>query len=136
MAGRGYLIFWKFKVGEKMTENFEWEDLDKDGLTFLMENRKEVVKNYQKMVLSLGKSLDDKTRQLIMLAIQVNSPSPEAIKIIIPKALKAGATRDEIIDTIILTIPIVGLSTVLKMLPFVLKELESMEKIYNEINGG
>jgi len=119
-----------------MTENFEWEDLDKDGLTFLMENRKEVVKNYQKMVLSLGKSLDDKTRQLIMLAIQVNSPSPEAIKIIIPKALKAGATRDEIIDTIILTIPIVGLSTVLKMLPFVLKELESMEKIYNEINGG
>lgn len=116
-------------------ENFKWEDLDKDGLTFLMENRKEVVKNYQKMVSSLGKSLDEKTRQLIMLAIQVNSPSPDAIKIIIPKALKAGATRDEIIDTIILTIPIVGLSTVLKMLPFVLKELETLEKAYNEING-
>ena len=116
-------------------ENFKWEDLDKDGLTFLMENRKEVVKNYQKMVSTLGKGLDEKTRQLIMLAIQVNSPSPDAIKIIIPKALKAGATRDEIIDTIILTIPIVGLSTVLKMLPFVLKELETLEKAYNEING-
>ncbi len=113
-----------------VTDNFRWEDLDKDGLTFLMENRKEVFKSYQKMVNVLGNHLDEKTRELIMLAIQVNSPSPDAIKIIIPKALRAGATRDEIIDTLILTIPIVGLSTVLKMLPFVLKELESLEKAY------
>ena len=71
--------------------------------------------------------------KLIMLAIQVNSPSPEAIKIIIPKAIRAGASRDEIIDTLILTIPVVGLSTVMKMLPFVLKELESFEKAYGEV---
>jgi len=107
------------------SDDFKWEDLDKDGLTFLMENRKEVLKNYQKMVGSLGNHLDEKTRQLIMLAIQINSPSPEAIKILIPKVIRAGATRDEIIDALILTMPVVGLSTVLRMLPFILKELEA-----------
>ncbi|MGC9365182.1 MAG: carboxymuconolactone decarboxylase family protein [Fidelibacterota bacterium] len=114
-------------------EKFKWDDLDKDGMTYLMENRKEVFKSYQKMVSNLGTHLDEKTRVLIMLAIQVNSPSPEAIKIIIPKAIRAGATRDEIIDTLILTIPVVGLSTVLKMLPFVLKELEAYETAYGEV---
>lgn len=114
-------------------ENFKWEDLDKDGLTFLMEERKDVFRSYQKMVANLGTYLDEKIRQLIMLAIQVNSPSPDAIKIIIPKAVKAGATRNEIIDTLILTIPVVGLSTVLKMLPFVLKELESIEGAYKDL---
>jgi len=106
-------------------DEFKWEDLDKDGLTYLMENRKDVFKNYQKLVGNLGDHLDEKTRQLIMLAIQVNSPSPEAIKIIIPKAIRAGASKDEIIDTLILTIPVVGLSTVLKMLTLVLKELST-----------
>ncbi len=114
-------------------QDYKWDDLDKDGLTYLMENRKEIVKIYQKMVNHLGTHLDEKTRQLIMLAIQVNSPSPSAIKIIIPKAVRAGATRDEIIDTLILTIPVVGLSTVVKMLPLVLKELETLEGIYPEL---
>jgi len=114
-------------------DNFKWDDLDKDGMTYLMSHRKEVVKSYQKMVGNLGSHLDEKTRQLIMLAIQVNSPSPEAIKIIIPKAIRAGANRDEIIDTLILTIPVVGLSTVLKMLSFVLRELESLEKAYGDL---
>ena len=114
-------------------ENFKWEDLDKDGLTFIMKHRKDVFRNYQKMVSTLGTHLDEKTRELIMLAIQVNSPSPDAIKIIIPKAVKAGAKRDEIIDTLILTIPVVGLSTVLKMLPFVLKELEPLEDAYEDL---
>lgn len=116
-------------------ENFKWEDLDKDGLTFLLENRKEVFKSYQRMVNTLGSHLDEKTRQLIMLAIQVNSPSPDAIKIIIPKAVRAGATPDEIIDTLILTIPIVGLSTVLKMLPFVLKELDNQKELYRNLES-
>ncbi len=114
-------------------EDFRWDDLDKDGLTFLMENRKEIIKSYQKMVSNLGKHLDEKTRQLIMLAIQVNSPSPDAIRILIPKAVRAGATPDEIIDTLILTIPVVGLSTVLKMLPLVLKELEELEDILSTL---
>ena len=116
------------------SDNFKWEDLDQDGLTFMMENRKEVLKNYQKMVSTLGDHLDEKTRQLIMLAIQINSPSPDAIKIIIPKAIRAGATRDEIIDTLILTIPVVGLSTVLKMMPFILKEIASHAEAF--VNPG
>lgn len=111
-------------------DNFKWEDLDKDGLTFLMKNRKEVLKNYQKLVGSLGSHLDEKTRQLIMLAIQINSPSPEAIKIILPKAIRAGATRAEIIDALLLTIPIVGLSTVLKMLSITLKEIEAQAEAF------
>lgn len=116
-----------------VSDNFKWEDLDKDGLTYLMDNRKDVLKSYRKMIGVLGTHLDEKTRQLIMLAIQVNSPSLEAIKIIIPKVVRAGATRDEIIDTLILTIPIGALSTVLKVLPFVLKELEELDAAYSKL---
>ncbi|HMA63337.1 MAG TPA: carboxymuconolactone decarboxylase family protein [bacterium] len=116
-----------------MDEEFKWEDLDKDGLTYLMEERKEVFKDYQKLINGLGDHLDEKTRQLINLAIQINSPSPEAIKIIIPKAIRAGATKDEIIDTLIMTIPVVGLSTVLKMLTLVLKELSNYGKAYSDV---
>jgi alkylhydroperoxidase/carboxymuconolactone decarboxylase family protein YurZ len=116
-----------------MNEEFKWENLDVDGLTFLMEHRKEIVSNYQKMVGSLGTHLDEKMRNLIMLAIQVNSPSPDAIRIIIPRAVRAGASRDEIIDTLILTIPVVGLSTVLRMLPLVLKELKNLAADYPEL---
>ena len=116
-----------------MDDDFKWEDLDKDGLTFMMEYRKEDFKNYQKLVGNLGRSIDEKTRQLIMLAIQVNSPAPEAIKIIIPKAIRAGATKNEIIDTLLMTIPVVGLATVLKMLTLVLKELATYGKAYEEV---
>ncbi len=114
-------------------DDFKWEDLDKDGLTFLMEHRKEVFIDYQKLVNNLGQNLDEKTRQLIMLAIQVNSPAPEAIKIIIPKAIRSGATKNEIIDTLLMTIPVVGLSTVLKMLTIVLKELATYGRAYEDV---
>ncbi|MDK2976169.1 MAG: hypothetical protein PWP06_644 [Candidatus Marinimicrobia bacterium] len=113
-------------------ERYSFKDYDVDGLTFLMSNRKEVVKSYQKLLSTLGEHLDDKTRILITLALQVTTQQPEAVKIVIPKALKAGASSDEIIDSVILTTPIVGLTGIIKLLPKVLDELKKHQDMTKE----
>ncbi|HAE88082.1 TPA: hypothetical protein DCG86_08680 [Candidatus Marinimicrobia bacterium] len=113
-------------------EKYSFKDYDVDGLTFLMSNRKEVVKSYQKLISTLGEHLDDKTRILITLALQVTTQQPEAVKIVIPKALKAGASSDEIIDSVILTTPIVGLTGIIKLLPKVLDELKKHQDMTKE----
>lgn len=106
-----------------MSENYDFKYLEPDGMTFMLTHRKEVMVSYMKMVGSLGEHLDEKTKQLIVLALQMTSPSPQAIKVIVPKALRAGATRDEILDAMILSVPSVGISTVLRILPDVLTAL-------------
>lgn len=108
-------------------DNYRFKDYDNDGLTFLLSHRKEVVKNYQNLLNKLGTHLDDKTRELIVLALQVTTRQPEAVNILIPKAIKAGATSDEIIDAVILAIPIVGLTGVLKLMPIILDELSKYQ---------
>ena len=107
-----------------MSEQYDFKDLEPDGLTFMLTHRKEVMVSYMKMVGSLGEHLDEKTKQLIQLALQMTSPSPQTIKVIVPKALRAGATREEILDAVILSVPSVGISMVLKILPDVLTALE------------
>lgn len=107
-----------------MSEQYDFKNLEPDGLTFMLTHRKEVMVSYMKMVGSLGNHLDEKTRQLIILALQMTSPSPQTIKVIVPKALKAGATPDEILDAMILSVPSVGISTVLRILPDVLTALD------------
>lgn len=107
-----------------MSENYDFKNLEPDGMTFMLTHRKEVMVAYMKMVGSLGEHLDEKTKQLIVLALQMTSPSPQAIKVIVPKALRAGATRDEILDAMILSVPSVGISTILRILPDVLTALD------------
>jgi alkylhydroperoxidase/carboxymuconolactone decarboxylase family protein YurZ len=115
-------------------ENYRFKDYENDGLTFLMSSRKDVVKSYQNMLNKLGTHLEDKTRELIVLALQVTTQQPEAINILIPKALKAGASPDEIIDAVTLAIPNVGLTGVLKLLPIILDELRKYDEMVKPEN--
>ena len=108
---------------------YKFNDFDLDGLTYLMSERKDVVKSYQNLLNNLTTHLDDKTRELIVLSLQITTHEPEAVKILIPKLLKYGATPDEIVDAVLLTIPLVGLTTIIKLLPKILLEV----KKYNEM---
>ena len=98
-----------------------------------MSNRKDIVKSYQNLLSNLGTRLDDKTRELIVLALQVTTHEPEAVKILIPKLLKTGATPDEIIDAVLLTVPNVGLTTCIKLLPKILSEIQKYEEMTKSI---
>src|SRR6266540_1928040 len=55
------------------------------------------------------KGLDAKTKQLLYIAMKVVTGDKTAVQFHIPMAKQAGATRDEIKDTVLLTLTITGL---------------------------
>lgn len=84
----------------------------RDGLAILQEKRLEVLDSYLHLLGGLGRSLDPKVRQLLLLALQVSQGSERGLRHHVPRALAAGATVDEVIDAIALTLPVVGLTRV------------------------
>ncbi len=59
--------------------------------------------------LANSKGLDAKTKQLIYIGMKIVTGDTTAVKFHIPMALRAGATRDEIKETILLTLTVTGL---------------------------
>ena len=67
------------------------------------------------------KGLDAKTKQLIYIGIKASQGDSLAIRYYVPMAKSAGATREEIRDTILLTLSTSGLKGVVSCLPVALK---------------
>lgn len=83
----------------------------------------EVAKAYDRLVESLKETtgLDPKTKQLIYIGIKSAQGDTMAIYYHVPMAKKLGATRDEIKDTILITLSICGLKGVSTCLPVALE---------------
>jgi len=58
--------------------------------------------------ISSGDHLDAKTRQLIYIGIKASQGESGAVTAHVPMAKKEGATREEIRDTILLTLTVCG----------------------------
>lgn len=74
-----------------------------------------------------SKALDEKTRQLVYLGILTAVRYEPAVRVHISKALKAGATPEEIKEAIMLAIPASGLCNFLSILPNMMDELNKEE---------
>ncbi len=61
--------------------------------------------------------LDQKTKQLINIAIQTCNKNPAGVKIHSMMAKKVGATREEVVGAVSMNLHLSGLSTVLESLP-------------------
>ena len=61
--------------------------------------------------------LDQKTKQLINIAIQTCNKNPTGVKMHAIMAKKSGATREEVISSVTMNLHLSGLSTVLECLP-------------------
>ena len=83
----------------------------------------EVAKSFDGLIQSLvqTKGLDAKTKQLVYIGIKAALGDVEAIKYHVPMAKKLGATRDEVKDTILITLTVCGLKGVVACLPTALK---------------
>lgn len=66
------------------------------------------------------KGLDDKTKQLVYIALQASLGNPTAIYYHVPMARKAGASREEVKDAILITLTVCGLKGVTTCLPVAL----------------
>lgn len=70
--------------------------------------------------LSSTKGLDPKTRQLIYIGMKAMQGDTAAVIAHTPMAKNAGATREELKDTILLTLTVSGIKGVVSCLPAVL----------------
>jgi len=65
--------------------------------------------------------LDQKTKQLINIAIQASNRNPTGVFFHAGMARSCGATRDEIIGAVVMNLHLSGLATVLESLPAAVK---------------
>lgn len=68
-------------------------------------------------VLRSSYGLDNKTKQLIYIGIKASLGDATAVHFHVQMAKKLGATRDEIKDTILITLTVCGLKGVTSCLP-------------------
>ncbi len=98
------------------------------GLQYLSQERPEAMQHLLAFFKESGKHLDPKTRFLISVVTKVINFSPRGLRQYMPRALKEGASRDELIDAILCSYPAAGLTKVVDAIE-VLRELDREGKL-------
>ncbi|MGA2677498.1 MAG: carboxymuconolactone decarboxylase family protein [Methanobacterium sp.] len=76
------------------------------------------------------KGLDGKTKQLINIAIQTANRNPTGVQMHAMMAKNEGATREEIVDAVVLNLHHSGLASVMECLPAAINGFEGkMQKL-------
>lgn len=86
----------------------------------------EVAKAFNGLITSLiaTKGLDQKTKQLIYIAMKASMGDVMAVKAHIPMAKQSGATKEEVVDAILMTLAVSGIRGVVTCLPGAVKQFE------------
>jgi AhpD family alkylhydroperoxidase len=86
----------------------------------------EVADAFESLINALvaSKGLDQKSRQLIYIAMKAAMGDEMAVKAHVPMAKQAGATREEVVDAILMTLTVSGVRGVVHCLPGAVKEFE------------
>ena len=90
------------------------------GLAYLQQARPEAVRHLLKFFGESGRNLEPRTRFLISIVTKVINFSPRGLQQYVPRALKEGASADEIIDAVLCSYPCAGLTRVVDALDVIL----------------
>ena len=90
------------------------------GLSYLQRVRPDAVTHLLAFFRESGRHLDPKTRVLISVVTKVITGSPRGVAQYVKKALRDGATPDEIIDAVLCSYPCAGLTKVVDALDVIL----------------
>ncbi len=84
----------------------------------------EVAQAFNGLIMSLvgRKGLDQKTKQLIYIAMKAAMGDVTAVQFHIPMAKAAGATREEVVDAVLMTLTVSGIRGVVQCLPEVVRQ--------------
>jgi alkylhydroperoxidase/carboxymuconolactone decarboxylase family protein YurZ len=87
----------------------------------------EVANAFDGLIMSIASSrgLDPKTKQLIYIAMRASMGDNNAVMAHIPMAKQAGATKEEVVDAILMTLTVSGIRGVVTCLPDVVKQFDS-----------
>lgn len=72
-----------------------------------------------------SKGLDGKTKQLIYIAMKASTGDVAAVKAHIPMAKQMGATREEVVDAILMTLTVSGIRGVVSCLPEAVQQFDT-----------
>jgi alkylhydroperoxidase/carboxymuconolactone decarboxylase family protein YurZ len=73
------------------------------------------------------KGLDPKAKQLIYIALQAASGDPGAVRAHLPMAREAGATKEEVVDAILMPLTVSGIRGIVTCLPDAVRYFEECD---------
>ncbi len=94
-----------------------------DALNYLIKARPEAMSAYFKFVKQAGEHLDPKTRSLISVITKVAAQTEKGFKQYLTRALRDGATADEILDALLMAFPVLGLTKTI----WAIEQLQAMD---------
>lgn len=83
-----------------------------DALQYLIKTRPDAMGAYFKFMKEAGKHLDPKTRSLISVITKIDSQTERGLRQYLPRALRDGATPNEVLDAILMAFPTLGLAKI------------------------
>lgn len=84
-----------------------------DALNYLLETRPEVMGHYFKFLKGAGTHLDPKTRALISVITKVDAQTERGFRQYLSRALREGASGNEVLDALLMAFPSLGLSKII-----------------------
>jgi nitrite reductase/ring-hydroxylating ferredoxin subunit/alkylhydroperoxidase/carboxymuconolactone decarboxylase family protein YurZ len=83
-----------------------------DALNYLVKARPEAMTAYFSFLKDAGKYLDPKTRSLISVITKIDSQTERGLRQYLPRAIRDGATPQEVLDAILMAFPTLGLAKI------------------------
>ncbi|MBF0165456.1 MAG: Rieske 2Fe-2S domain-containing protein [Magnetococcales bacterium] len=101
------------------------------ALTYLAKARPDAATHLLGFYKHSVQALDEKTRHLIQIVTKVTVGTERGLRQYAPKALKAGASREEILDAVLMAFPAAGLNKVLDAID-IMREMDLLPEIQDE----
>jgi nitrite reductase/ring-hydroxylating ferredoxin subunit/alkylhydroperoxidase/carboxymuconolactone decarboxylase family protein YurZ len=92
-----------------------------DALAYLVKTRPEAMKAYFSFLKDPGTRLDPKTRNLISVITKVYAQTENGLRQYLKRALREGATADEVLDALLMAFPALGLAKIVWAVDAILK---------------
>jgi nitrite reductase/ring-hydroxylating ferredoxin subunit/alkylhydroperoxidase/carboxymuconolactone decarboxylase family protein YurZ len=83
-----------------------------DALNYLIKTRPEAMTSYFTFLKKAGEHLDGRTRDLISVITKVAVQTETGFKQYLGRALRNGATPDEVLDALLMAFPVLGLAKI------------------------
>ena len=92
-----------------------------DALGYLVKARPEAMSGYFKFLKLAGSHLDPKTRNLISVITKVHAQTENGLRQYLTRALREGASADEVLDALLMAFPALGLAKIVWAIDVILR---------------
>ena len=91
------------------------------ALAYLVKARPEAMQSYFRFLKDAGSRLDPKTRNLISVITKVHAQTENGLRQYLKRALREGASGEEVIDALLMAFPALGLAKIVWATDVILK---------------